>query len=117
MKIANTFRKALLVVAAGATLVTGLSAIEASAAGYGVYTNAYTANFPGWDRLNLRKWPASYSQKVAKIKVGRTVWVERCILKSGTDWCKIRKGWKTGWVNGSFIQKGPSTFAGRHPWY
>ncbi|PCH45529.1 MAG: hypothetical protein COC23_06735 [Hyphomicrobiales bacterium] len=117
MKIANTFRKALLIAAAGTTLVTGLSAIEASAAGYGVYSNATTANFVYSDRLNLRKWPAAHSQKLSHVKVGYTVWVERCILKSGTDWCKIRKGWKTGWVNGSFIQKGPSTFASRHPWY
>jgi len=117
MKIANTLRKTALVIATAATMVTATSTIQASAAGYNVYSNATTANFPGWDRLNIRAWPASHSQKLTQVKVGRTVFVERCILKSGTDWCKIRKGWKYGWVNGSFLRKGPSTFAHHHPWF
>ena len=117
MKLANTIRNAAIIVATAATMATGASLTQANAAGYNVHDNAYTAHFPGWDRLNIRAWPAAHSQKVAHVQVGRTVFVERCILKSGTDWCKIRKGWKYGWVNGSFLQKGPSTFAYRHPWY
>jgi len=117
MSLATSFRKATLAFAAIATLGSGIAVTEASAAGYNVNAMAKTANFPGWDRLNIRAWPASHSRKVAHIKRGRTVYVERCIIKAGTDWCKISKGWKYGWVNGAFLRKGPYTFATPHPWY
>ena len=115
MTITSIVRKAAITLAAVAPLyaVTGLT--TANAAGYYVEANALTANFPGWDRLNIRAWPAAHSRKVAQVRVGRTVYVERCIIKSGTDWCKIRKNWKYGWVNGSFIKKGGYTFAHPHP--
>lgn len=117
MTFANKIRKATLAAAALAAFGSGVAISEASAAGYNVDANARTANFPNWDRLNIRAWPASHSRIVADIKRGRTVYVERCIIKSGTDWCKIRKGWKYGWVNGRFIRKGPQTFATPHPWF
>ncbi len=112
MKNPNIALAALMIVGA-ATLTT----TPASAGGYSVDAYARTANFPGWDRLNIRAWPASYSQKLAQIKRGRKVYVERCVIKSGTDWCKIRKGWKYGWVSGKFLRKGGHTFASPHPWY
>ncbi|MEP1208740.1 MAG: hypothetical protein ABJM29_14680 [Rhizobiaceae bacterium] len=117
MTIKNKVSKAALALTTVAMLGTGFVATEASAAGYYVDDMAKTANFPNWDRLNIRKWPASHSQKVAHVKRGRTVYVERCILKQGADWCKIRKGWKQGWVNGRFLRAGPYTFAQPHPWY
>lgn len=117
MTIATKIRNAAIAALAIAPVLTGLSASQASAEGYNVHSGAFTANFPGWDRLNIRAWPAAHSRKVAHVQVGRHVYVERCILKAGTDWCKIRKGWKYGWVNGSFIVKGGSSFAHRHPWY
>jgi len=117
MKFASTLRKSAFAVIAATTLISGFSAVQASAAGYNVYSNAKTAHFPNWDRLNIRAWPASHSQKLSHIKVGKTVFVERCIIKSGSDWCKIRKGFKYGWVNGRHLKKGPATFAYHHPWF
>ena len=117
MTIKNTISKAALIFAASAMLGASLVASEASAAGYAVEDTAITDNFPAWDRLNIRKWPASYSKKVAHIKRDRIVFVERCIIKEGADWCKIRKGWKQGWVNGRYLRTGHYTYAEHHPWY
>ena len=117
MSVQHKARKSVLIIAAFAVLGSGLVISEASAAGYSVGDTAKTANFPGWDRLNIRKWPANDSRKVAEIRRGRTVFVERCIIKAGADWCKVQKGWKYGWVNGKFLRKGGHTFAHPHPWY
>ncbi len=117
MSFSNKSRKAILATAAIAIFGSGIALTEATAAGYYVDDNARTANFPNWDRLNIRKWPASHSTKVAQVRRGKTVYVERCIIKSGSDWCKIRKGWKYGWVNGRFLRSGPHTFSSPHPWY
>ena len=105
MSFANKIRKATVTLAAVAAMGSGIAVTEASAAGYSVHANAQTTNFPNWDRLNIRKWPAAHSEKVAHIKVDRGVYVERCIIKEGADWCKIRRGWKEGWVNGRFIAR------------
>lgn len=117
MLFALTSRKIILATAAIALLGSGIALTDASAAGYHVGDNARTVNFPNWDRLNIRSWPASHSAKVAHVKRGKVVFVERCIIKSGADWCKIRKGWKYGWVNGRFLRAGSHTFAHPHPWY
>ena len=98
-------------------MISGVAATQASAAGYTVQDTAITTNFPHWDRLNIRKWPAAHSKKVAHIKRDRVVFVERCIIKQGADWCKIRKGWKRGWVNGRFLRTGHFNYASQHPWY
>ena len=100
-----------------ATLGAGLASTQAMAEGYGVQDTAITDNFPQWDRLNIRAWPASHSRKIAQVKLDRVVFVERCIIKSGNDWCKISKGWKRGWVNGRFLRTGHYTYAQVHPWY
>ena len=105
------------IVTAFTMLMSGLVASQASAAGYTVEDTAITDNFPNWDRLNIRKWPAAHSKKVAQIKRNRIVHVERCIIKEGADWCKIRKGWKKGWVNGRFLRTGHFNYANHHPWY
>jgi len=117
MKNVNKFRTTLVSAAAAAMFGAGLAATDASAAGYGVHAPAKTVNFAKWDRLNIRRWPASYSAKVAHVRVGKKVFVERCILKSGADWCLIKRGWKRGWVNGKFVRHGPYTFAHPHPWF
>ena len=64
---------AVVAVTAFTMLMSGLVASQASAAGYTVEDTAITDNFPRWDRLNIRKWPASYSKKIAHIKreIGR----------------------------------------------
>ncbi|NKB51432.1 MAG: hypothetical protein GKR97_04290 [Rhizobiaceae bacterium] len=111
----NVVSKIVLSLATAAMLSIGLAATEASAAGYHVEDTAITDNFPQWDRLNIRKWPASHSKKIAHIKRDRIVFVERCIIKQGADWCKIRKGWKQGWVNGRYLRTGYHTFAEHHP--
>ena len=115
--VSNSTAATVLAVTALTLLMSSLVAKPASAAGYAVEDTAITDNFPHWDRLNIRKWPASYSQKVAHIKRDRIVFVERCIIKEGTDWCKIRKGWKQGWVNGRYIRTGYHTYASQHPWF
>ena len=107
----------LITIAALAGFSALLGTTGASAEGYYVEDTAQTANFPAWDRLNIRAWPASHSKKVAQIRPGKIVHVERCIIKSGADWCKIRKGWKYGWVNGRFLQTGHFDYADHHPWY
>ncbi len=93
------------------TLVMG----SAQAEGYHVQASATTFNFPSWDRLNMRAWPASNSRKVASVKRYRSVWVERCIIKRGTDWCKISNGSKRGWVSGRFLRTLGHSFATPHP--
>ncbi len=110
-----TIKTTLIALAIAATATMGITATSASAAGYHVNAPAKTANFPGWDRLNIRAWPAAHSAKVAHVKVNRSVYVERCIIKSGSDWCKIKKGWKYGWVNGSYLRKWGQTFRTPHP--
>ena len=96
---------------------TAFATVPAQAAGYTVGDSARTFGYPAWDRLFVRAWPAAHSRKLGGIKRGRTVWVERCIIKSGTDWCKVSSGGLYGWVNGRFIRTGGHTFAAPHPWY
>ncbi len=117
MTLVRNIKKTALMITALMALGASLVTTPAVAAGYTVDAYAKTANFPNWDRLNIRQWPASHSQKLTQIKRGRTVYVERCIIKSGTDWCKIKKGWKVGWVNGRYLRKGGFTFATPHPWF
>ncbi len=107
--------KIIIAALAFAVLTPGLVMGSPKSGGYTVDAYAKTTNFPGWDRLNIRAWPASYSRKVAKIKRYRTVYVERCIYKAGTDWCKISKGWKRGWVNGRYLRAYGYNFASPHP--
>ena len=64
----------LVITAAGAFAVQ-----PAMAAGYDVDQLAKVTDVARWDNLNVRKWPASYSQKVGAFAPGDHVWVERCI--------------------------------------
>lgn len=76
----------------------------ALAAGYDVQGKARVDNVERWDRLNVRKWPASYSQRVGALRGGATVWVERCIvMEQGADWCLVERGDTKGWVNSRYL--------------
>ena len=89
----------LVITAAGAFAVQ-----PAMAAGYQVDQVAQVTNVAHWDQLNVRKWPASYSQKVAAFAPGSHVWVERCIeAQTGADWCLVGQHHITGWVNSRYL--------------
>lgn len=92
-----------LVIAAAA----GFAVQPAAAAGYGVDAKAQVSGVADWDRLNFRKWPAPYSQKIGSFAPHAYVWVERCIeTKYGSDWCLVERGNKKGWVNARFLTYG-----------
>lgn len=100
----------------GAALIgLAVSVAPAQAEGYYVEKRAITSGFHAWDRLNMRKWPASHSAKVGHIKLGKKVFVERCIIKAGADWCKVHRGHKEGWVNGRYLIRGGDDFGSVHP--
>jgi uncharacterized protein YraI len=89
----------LVIAAAGAFAVQ-----PAMAAGYQVDQVAQVTGVAQWDQLNVRKWPASYSQKIAAFNPGSHVWVERCIeAQTGADWCLVGQHHTTGWVNSRYL--------------
>lgn len=76
----------------------------AMAAGYSVDQLAKVTGVAHWDSLNVRKWPAAYSQKVGAFEPGSHVWVERCIeAKTGADWCLVDGNDTNGWVNSKYL--------------
>lgn len=97
----------LLVAALAGLVIVGAAAFAiqpAMAAGYQVGQHGQVTGIAKWDRLNIRKWPASYSQQTGALKPHSTVWVERCIVgKSGSDWCLIERGNQMGWVNSAYL--------------
>ncbi|MEP3275789.1 MAG: hypothetical protein ABJN26_14210 [Stappiaceae bacterium] len=106
----KTIAIATVLSVAGVISLTG----SVNAAGYFVNTYATTSNFHPSDTLSVRAWPAAHSRKLSQIRLGKEVFVERCIIKNGADWCKIQKGWKSGWVNGRFIFSDGQTFRAPH---
>ena len=93
--------------AALVTIVPLIASTGAQAEGYIANYEAYVVSVEPWDALNIRKWPAYYSQKVGEIPHdGQYVWVQRCIIQphgSSSDWCKVNYGGDWGWVNKSFL--------------
>lgn len=86
------------------TAVAGFAVQPAMAAGYHVDTLGQVVGVAEWDRLNVRKWPASYSQKVGSFAPGLHVWVERCIqVENSSDWCLVERGETKGWVNSRYL--------------
>lgn len=86
------------------TAAAAFAAQPATAAGYNVDQLAKVTGVAQWDELNVRKWPASYSQKVGEFEPGTHVWVERCIeAKSGSDWCLVDAQDTRGWVNSRYL--------------
>ena len=89
----------IVITAAGAFAVQ-----PAMAAGYQVDELAEVTGVAQWDQLNVRKWPASYSQQVGTFTPGSHVWVERCIeARSGSDWCLVDADSTKGWVNSRYL--------------
>lgn len=79
----NKNHEKLLVAALAGLVIAGAAAFAVSpalAAGYPVDGPAQVTGVQKWDVLNIRKWPASYSQKVGALKPKAHVWVERCIV-------------------------------------
>ena len=91
----------LVIAAAGAFAVQ-----PAMAAGYQVDQVAQVTGVAQWDQLNVRKWPASYSQKIGEFEPKTSVWVERCIIapQGGSDWCLVEQQDTKGWVNAKFLK-------------
>jgi hypothetical protein len=103
----KTHEKLLVATLAGLVIAAaaGFATQPAMAAGYQVDAPAHVTGVAHWDHLNVRKWPASYSQKVGQFDHDDAVWVERCIVspQGGSDWCLVEKGWQKGWVNASYL--------------
>ncbi|KKB11648.1 hypothetical protein VE25_11715 [Devosia geojensis] len=78
----------------------------AMAAGYHVEQPARVGNIAAWDVLNVRKWPAHYSQKIGALEPQTSVWVERCNeIPGSADWCLVEKGNLKGWVNSRYLNR------------
>jgi SH3-like domain-containing protein len=86
------------------TAAAGFAVQPAMAAGYQVEQPARVSNVAHWDQLNVRKWPASYSQKIGALRPDTSVWVERCItVPKSADWCLVKRQDVSGWVNSRFL--------------
>jgi uncharacterized protein YraI len=103
----NKTQEKLLIAGLCGIVITAAAAFAtqpATAAGYAVDGMAKVSNLARWDQLNVRKWPASYSQKVGAFEPGVHVWVERCIaVKAGADWCLVDRNDVRGWVNSRYL--------------
>lgn len=98
--------KVLVAVLCGAVITAaGAFAVQPTmAAGYPVDNLAQVTGVSRWDKLNVRKWPASYSQKIGAFEPGVHVWVERCIeVKNSADWCLVDRNGLKGWVNSRYL--------------
>lgn len=97
----------LLVATLAGLIIAGAAAIAvtpALAAGYTVEGPALVTGVAGWDVLNVRLWPASYSLQTGELAPQTSVWVERCItVANSSDWCLVEQGEQHGWVNSSFL--------------
>lgn len=103
----NKAQEKVFVAALCGLVVTAAAAFAvqpAMAAGYQVETLAQVSGVAQWDQLNVRKWPASYSQKVGELRPDARVWVERCIeVQNSSDWCLVERNRTKGWVNSRFL--------------
>jgi len=104
----KTQEKVLLATLAGLVMVgaAAFAVQPALAAGYQVEGPAKIVGVKKWDVLNVRKWPASYSQQVGALQPKTSVWVERCIVapQGGSDWCLVERQNTRGWVNASYLK-------------
>jgi uncharacterized protein YraI len=103
----NKQQEKVLVAALCGLVIAGAGSFAvqpAMAAGYDVEQLARVVRVPAWDNLNVRKWPASFSQKVGSFDRGDHVWVERCIeATTGSDWCLVDANDTRGWVNSRYL--------------
>lgn len=97
----------LLIAALAGLIIAGAAAIAvqpALASGYTVEGPAQVSGVAGWDVLNIRLWPASYSEQTGSLQPDSTVWVTRCIdFGAASDWCLVEQGNQQGWVNSKFL--------------
>ena len=85
-------------------IASGVFAPPAQARGYTAEVMARVTGVAPWDHLNVRRWPAHYSQKVGELEPSAHVWVERCIeVDNSSDWCLIERAQTRGWVNSRFL--------------
>ncbi len=104
----NTAIKNLIAATNAGLLIAGAAAFSISpamAAGYDVGKAGQVVNVQSWDQLNVRKWPAHYSQKIGAFAPGTYVYIERCIVKeNAADWCKVGRDSTYGWVNSRYLK-------------
>ncbi len=107
----NKNLKNLIAATTAGLVIVGAAAFSISpamAAGYDVGLAGQVVNVQSWDQLNVRKWPAYYSQKVGNFAPGTYVYIERCIVKeNAADWCKVGRDSTYGWVNSSYLKLVP----------
>lgn len=102
----NNVDKLMVATIAGLVIATAaaFAVTPANAEGYNVDAKAQVTNIVWYDHLNVRKWPAHYSQKTGALMPNSWVWVERCIqVENSSDWCKVENGNNYGWVNSKFL--------------
>jgi len=103
----NKSQEKLLVATLAGLVIASAAAFAvqpAMAAGYDVAAEAEVTGVKHWDKLNVRKWPASYSQKTGVLDPDAIVWVERCIVAEyGSDWCLVDGEGQYGWVNSRYL--------------
>lgn len=103
----KTHEQLLVATLCGLVIVSaaGFAVRPAMAAGYTVDTTAKVTGVAEWDHLNIRKWPAAFSQKVGQFRPEVYVWVDRCVVapEGGSDWCLVERGPQKGWVNASYL--------------
>jgi hypothetical protein len=104
----NKQHEKILVAALAGLVIVATAAFAVSpalAAGYDVDAQAQVTGVEDWDTLNVRKWPASYSQKVGELEADAYVWVIRCrTFEQSSDWCLVERGDDYGWVNASYLE-------------
>ncbi|HTN61472.1 MAG TPA: SH3 domain-containing protein [Devosia sp.] len=103
----NKYQEKVLLATLCGVVITAAAAFAvqpATAAGYGVDQLARVSGVAHWDQLNVRKWPAAYSQKIGAFAPNTPVWIDRCIeMQAGADWCLVDRGGLKGWVNAKFL--------------
>ena len=103
----NKAQEKVLVATLCGAVITAAAAFAvqpAMAAGYHVDSMARVSGVAQWDKLNVRKWPASYSRQVGALNPGVHVWVERCIeVENSADWCLVERNTTQGWVNSRYL--------------
>jgi uncharacterized protein YraI len=109
----NRQHEKVLVAALAGLVIAGaamFAVTPAMAAGYSVQQVAKVDNLPWWDVLNVRRWPASHSQRIGALAPDTHVWVERCnIIPDSTDWCLVERGDLSGWVNSRYLTPAADT--------
>lgn len=104
MNVVSKLTMPVLIGGLVAMMLSGIFAPPAVARGYDVETVAQVTGVAEWDRLNVRRWPAHYSERIGQVAPRTWVWVERCIeVDRSSDWCLVERAGTRGWVNSRFL--------------